>query len=800
MGREGTRGASSRKKSPRKAAQNEPSVEDATTTTEDNTANKNDAATTKPPEESQQHHPLARVVEGMNRRSLLTGMYGARGERIRHVVANGALSLPQGALDLMAQFEDTATEGADKSSSSNTKSSKAKSKKRKAQVPLPGLDSVIRPTMDKQNLQKIAVTDIFHKAFVNPSDPALPPVMRTVAMNRTVDLLAVAVVGGASSNRSGSGDGTERIRGGGDEGGDEATMADATTASAENPSTAAAGTSNPATTTTAPTTTPADAATTTAPATTTDAPAETAPAAQSEAPAATSAEAPAPTSAATAQSTNPAASASAPVAAPAASATVPQPASAATSTPAVAATATTTPATAATTSTPAPAPTPAAAPSTAIAPASSTAAAPTLAPPTTPTPTPATSSSAAPAPAPVTTPTASAARRSSLLTPLAAATDKVIELDTKAPPQWEQHVPAANDENLTDPEAKTPKPDWFDPSKVSNLERTLLPEWFDESASHRTEETYLKARSTMMHISDKLGNRFVTSTLARRSLPGDVGSLHRLHSFLTHYLWINEDGRNDSAPTPASLQAPPQLTKQSVWTEKRRGDLIHAVVEVSQQHQQPTKKQKTGKDEGVGDDDAMEVDTVEQDDAADDNTFLPINWEEIAEKVGASAGECEREFLAMPLDGTAAVGGAASGVDRSITPEPPTITSSSSANKPKDLAQEEFLRSLVEESSPDVIKAVTEAALRVSSQDLPGAQRAARLGLVASQAVKAAQGHEETVSRLLSEVVDQRMKKLECRMALMDDLEGMLEAERVALELERRDLYTTRCRDWFGGG
>jgi SWI/SNF related-matrix-associated actin-dependent regulator of chromatin subfamily C len=43
------------------------------------------------------------------------------------------------------------------------------------------------------------------------------------------------------------------------------------------------------------------------------------------------------------------------------------------------------------------------------------------------------------------------------------------------------------------------------------------------------------------------------------------------------------------------------------------------------------------------------------------------------------------------------------------------------------------------------------------------------------------------------------MKKLENRMAMMDDVEGMLEAEKTALELERRDLYTARCKHWFGG-
>ena len=722
MAREGTRGSSSRKKSPKKASQNDASATDSAT--DSATAITTDDATTSPVPESsiqpqQQPHPLSRKEgEGLNRRSLLTGLYGARGERIRHVVASGALAMPQGALDLMAQFEDTNAD-ANSNTATTSKASNKSNKKRKARL-LPGLDSVIRPTKDR-SLRTISVTDIFHKAFPHPSgDATLAPMMRTVAMNRSINLLE------PEASAVSAGDGAERIRGGGDEG---------QTPEAPTPAVAPAA---PSAQPVAPPAAPSAAAPTAVSAV-------PVPAAQVAAP--PTPVAPTPVAAAPTPAPQPAA-APQPVAAPA----VPQ---------AVAA----------------PVPAPAAA--VASAPVATAA-----------TPAPATSTAPAPAAAKPATVTSSE-RRTSVTAPLEAATDKVIALDKKEAPQWEQHVPAANDENATDPEAKTPKPDWFHPTKPSNLERTLLPEWFDESAAHRTEETYLKARSTMMHISDKLGNRYVSSTLARRSLPGDVGSLHRLHHFLTHYLWMNAEGRNDSAPTAASLQTPPQLVKPSVWTEKRRSDLIHAVVEASQQPS--TKKQKTA-GAGEGEDDPMEVDTVEEDDAD-----LVIDWDEIAEKVGASAGDCEREFLAMPLDETAA----ASGTDRPITPEPTTTTSTgstSSANKPKDLAQEEFLRSLVEESSPGAIKAVTEAALRVSNKNLPAAQRAAQLGLVASQAVKAAQAHEETVSRLLSEVVDQRMKKLECRMALMDDVEGMLEAERVALELERRDLYTTRCRDWFGGG
>ena len=73
------------------------------------------------------------------------------------------------------------------------------------------------------------------------------------------------------------------------------------------------------------------------------------------------------------------------------------------------------------------------------------------------------------------------------------------------------------------------------------------------------------------------------------------------------------------------------------------------------------------------------------------------------------------------------------------------------------------------------------------------------LASVASSAVETARKEEDTVDRILHEILDQRMSKLENRLSLLDDLECMFDAERMALELERRDLYTTRCRHWFSG-
>jgi SWI/SNF related-matrix-associated actin-dependent regulator of chromatin subfamily C len=145
-------------------------------------------------------------------------------------------------------------------------------------------------------------------------------------------------------------------------------------------------------------------------------------------------------------------------------------------------------------------------------------------------------------------------------------------------------------------------------------------------------------------------------------------------------------------------------------------------------------------------------------------------------------------------------------MERSITPDA-TATSEREKEESRLLLQDrevklaiqqEIFQEIVDASDPVVLHAVTEAAMRTAGS-LSAAQKASIFGLVTSQTIEEARSREDAVARVLSEIVDLRMKKLENRMALMDDIEGLLEAERVALELERRDLYTARCRHWFGG-
>ena len=100
---------------------------------------------------------------------------------------------------------------------------------------------------------------------------------------------------------------------------------------------------------------------------------------------------------------------------------------------------------------------------------------------------------------------------------------------------------------------------------------------------------------------------------------------------------------------------------------------------------------------------------------------------------------------------------------------------------------------------PEVARAAIDSALHASNGNLSETQQASLLSAVASQAAERAREEESAVNRVLQEILDQRMSKLENRLSLLDDLECMFDAERMALELERRDLYTLRCRHWFAG-
>jgi SWIRM domain/SWIRM-associated region 1 len=385
----------------------------------------------------------------------------------------------------------------------------------------------------------------------------------------------------------------------------------------------------------------------------------------------------------------------------------------------------------------------------------------------------------------------SSSNTAAALIPPAAENVQVYPLNKRPLEHYESHSiqppPSSSSKSQKEKKIRTTKhhyPEWYQSDRVSDLERAVLSEWFDASATHRNESSYLETREKIIDMSETVGpNHYITGTLVRRTIPGDAGSLLRLHAFLTSYTFINENAINESTPTPMILlhNHNKKAKRMNDWSTNTvmQTNLMNAVVEQSRRSNV----------------------TIQTETPESDNDMI-IDWDAVAKSVGygTTATECERHFLTMSIPNHG-----------SVTPDVLMIPSSGTVDiAPSDNVhvgrrntlnkqREEIISDIVNSVDPTVLRAVTHAALSSSSNDIPQAQKAAVLGLLVHGAVEDVHEKEDRIVPILSEIMDLRMKRIELRLSALDDVEDMLEAERVTLELERRDLYTARCRHWFGG-
>jgi len=359
---------------------------------------------------------------------------------------------------------------------------------------------------------------------------------------------------------------------------------------------------------------------------------------------------------------------------------------------------------------------------------------------------------------------------------------------------------------------KTPPqnaPSWYDPTKISTTEKSSLPEWFNSSAPHRTPTTYLSTRNQILIIyqaqsSSSSSNttaadttnttsssvqqqhsqqQYLTLTAIRRCVPGDVGSLLRLHSFLCDWGLINGKDLGENAPSDLALRGGGTATttggssgvggvggggkrkledvKRSVFWSKERLEKLDKVVVKHIQVTQTTMS-------GGGVEGAPQQQQQQQ---------PSVDWDAVAKDIGegVSGADCQRAFLDPPMNDE--------------------ISAKIAKTSPSGFD----LSTILEDIHPDVLNATINASLKATN-DIAMARKASIAGILASAASTKAQSEEEEIARTLMDILDQRMQRLENRVAILDDVEALLEAERVALELERRDMYTTRCRHWFGDG
>lgn len=303
------------------------------------------------------------------------------------------------------------------------------------------------------------------------------------------------------------------------------------------------------------------------------------------------------------------------------------------------------------------------------------------------------------------------------------------------------------------------KPSWYEDTKPSELEQRSLPEWFNSSAPHRTAETYIAAREKILELAKKNGQQFITSTAIRRSVAGDVGSLLRLHKFMMDWGLLNGGQVGETAPSDPVLRGIAGTKRKSppkdpfVWTTERVKALEVAVVKHAK------KRPADGSDPSS-------------------KPTIVVNWNAVSAQIGdgITPSDCQRAFISPPSDSAKMVADA----------------SSNGGNKAS-------LSAIVDGVDPKVLKATIEGSLQCT-EDVSEARKASLVATVASSASQKAAEAESEIERTLMDIVDQRLQRLENRVALLDDVEALMEAERVSLELERRDMYTTRCRHWFGDG
>lgn len=348
-------------------------------------------------------------------------------------------------------------------------------------------------------------------------------------------------------------------------------------------------------------------------------------------------------------------------------------------------------------------------------------------------------------------------------------------------PPLSTSLPTSTTTSEDDPNpANIYRPSWYDIKTISNVEKSSLPEWFNSSAPHRTPTTYLSTRNQILTIYSKQaslalatahqgggGQHYLTVSAIRRIVPGDVGSLTRLHTFLCDSGMMNVGHVGENAPSDLALRGGnssgkgkrsfEEVQRSTFWSKERLEELDGLVVKYAK---------SSGSEAPVSVEGAQPPPPPQ----------ATVDWEAVAKEIGegVSAADCQRAFLDPPKvdDVSVKIAKTAGGFN---------------------------LSTILDGVHPDVLNATINASLKATN-DVVEARKASIAGIIASTAVMKGQSEEEEIAQTLMDILDQRMQRLENRVAILDDVEALLEAERVALELERRDMYTTRCRHWFGDG
>ncbi len=107
-------------------------------------------------------------------------------------------------------------------------------------------------------------------------------------------------------------------------------------------------------------------------------------------------------------------------------------------------------------------------------------------------------------------------------------------------------APNSNSSPASSPDFSIPAySTWFSFSEIHEIERRALPEFFAEageggkSGSLKSPQIYQEYRDFMIHTFRMRPREYLTVTVCRRHLAGDVASIMKVHAFLEQWGLIN---------------------------------------------------------------------------------------------------------------------------------------------------------------------------------------------------------------------------------------------------------------------
>lgn len=92
---------------------------------------------------------------------------------------------------------------------------------------------------------------------------------------------------------------------------------------------------------------------------------------------------------------------------------------------------------------------------------------------------------------------------------------------------------------------------WFNYNSIHPIERRALPEFFNSKNKSKSPEVYKGYRNFIIDTYRLNPYEYLTSTLCRRNLPGDVCAILRIHAFLEQWGLINYQAEPYMRPTPS---------------------------------------------------------------------------------------------------------------------------------------------------------------------------------------------------------------------------------------------------------